>query len=234
MKFLKEYNTEYDDHRVNQNVVINKMKSTIELPIDYFVTPDDDDDDDDDYYTTSADKDGLYHGTEPGYNKGVNARNTAVYKMSAESKILTYKQFETNSSLDFSDITLLSKNEIIKYINMGIDINIRCYQDETFLFFAVQKNEYDLVKYLLELGANPNLTNIYNFTSMYYAAIHSYLNIIDILIQYGSTCFIDSTFAILNDLMLYLTSDELKTFKRNYPDSYKKYLKEKKMKKYNI
>ena len=234
MIYLKEYNTEYDDHKVNQGVNINNMRPTIDLPSDYFITPDEDGDDDDEYYSTSSGKDGLYHGTEPGHNKGVKAKNTAVYKMSAESKILTYRQFESSKlNIDFSYRSNLGENEIKNYINMGVDINIRCYQNETFLFFAVQKNNYKLVKYLLENGADPNLLNYYDFPPIYYATIRSLLDIVDLLIRYGSTINLNSKNAINTDVMLYL-DDTLELFKKDYPESYQKYLKMKKTKTFNL
>jgi hypothetical protein len=233
MIYLKEYNTEYDDHKVNQGVNINNMKPTIDLPTDYFIKPDEDGDDDDEYYSTSAGRDGLYHGTEPGHNKGIKAKNTSVYKMSAESKILTYKQFESYSLPDFSDITGLSKRGIMKYLSMGVDINVRCYHNETFLFFAVQKNNIELVKYLLDNGADPNLLNEYEFPPIYYAAIRSLLDIVDILIRYGSTCFMNSSNAINTDIIKYL-DDTLELFKKDYPESYNKYIKEKKTKLFNL
>ena len=231
MKFLKEYNTEYDDHKVNQGVNINNMKPTIDLPSDYFITPDEDGDDDE-YYSTSAGRDGLYHGTEPGHNKGVKAKNTAVYKMSAESKILTYRQFESFTP-DFSDISGLGEKDILTYLNIGVDINIRCYHNETFLFFAVQRNNYKLVKILLEKGADPNILNDYNLPPIYYATIRSLLDIVDLLIRYGSTISLNTKNAIYTDVMLYL-DDTLELFKKDYPESYQKYLKMKKTNLFNL
>jgi len=103
-KFTESQNTESDDHRVNQNVNISNNKkfgekTPVELPLDYYGIPDEngDVDKDDEYYSTSAGRDGLYHGTEPGPNKGLKARSTAVYKMSAES-VLSFKDFNTNEA----------------------------------------------------------------------------------------------------------------------------------------
>jgi len=103
-KFTESQNTEGDDHRVNQNVNISNDKkfgvpTPTQLPLDYYGIADEDGDvdEDDDYYSTSAGRDGLYHGTEPGHNKGLNARSTAVYKMSAES-VLSFNDYNTNES----------------------------------------------------------------------------------------------------------------------------------------
>ena len=107
IKRINEYNTENDDHKVNQNVNINNDKKFGEptpttLPLDYFGIPDEDGEiDDEDYYSTSAGRDGLYHGTEPGSNKGTKSRKTAIYKMSAESinvqDIMSFPTFVTRT-----------------------------------------------------------------------------------------------------------------------------------------
>ena len=125
MKYLKtifEYNTEYDDHKVNQNVNINNMKPTIDLPLDYFIQPDEDGDDDDEYYSTSAGRDGLYHGTEPGHNKGVKARNTAVYKMSAESNDNDEFGY-LNIDYDNIDLTIIPDNYLPRTIYLPVKDN---------------------------------------------------------------------------------------------------------------
>jgi len=103
-KFTESQNTENDDHHVNQNINLSNdkkfgQKKALELPLDYYGIPDEDGDvdKDDEYYSTSAGRDGLYHGTEPGPNKGLKARSTAVYKMSAES-VLSFKDFNINES----------------------------------------------------------------------------------------------------------------------------------------
>jgi len=138
LKTINEYNTENDDHKVDQRVNINNDKkfgeeTPVILPTDYYLTPDEDGEiDDEDYYTTSAGRDGLYHGVEPGHNKGTKARKTAVYKMSAES---------INNNL--SDDELLEKyNKSISRIEKHIkknterlvyeidEIYIRTYEDE--------------------------------------------------------------------------------------------------------
>jgi len=107
---LKEQNTESDDHHVNQNININNMRPSIDLPMDYFNIPDEDGDNDDDYYSTPAGRDGLYHGTEPGNNKGLKSKNSSIYKMSAESNVQDIMSYPTF-------ITKIDKNMINKYYN---------------------------------------------------------------------------------------------------------------------
>ena len=120
-KFTESQNTENDDHRVNQNVNISNDKKFgqrkgIELPIDYYGIPDEDGDvdKDDEYYSTAAGRDGLYHGTEPGTNKGLNARPSAVYKMSAESvmKFSDFQIFEAANKIYYRGFYMYRNTEL--------------------------------------------------------------------------------------------------------------------------
>jgi len=155
LKTINEYNTENDDHKVDQRVNINNDKkfgeeTPVILPTDYYLTPDEDGEiDDEDYYTTSAGRDGLYHGVEPGHNKGTKARKTAVYKMSAES---------INNNL--SDDKLLEKyNKSISRIEKNISKNTErlIYNiDELFLNSYEDELRYYKSK-IYEISSNRDL-----------------------------------------------------------------------------
>jgi uncharacterized protein len=51
-------------------------------------------------------------------------------------------------------------DEVIKIIDMGVDVNGINSVGSTALFFAVIENSYSIVKIILEASANPNLGNI--------------------------------------------------------------------------
>ena len=180
IKKINEFNTEYDDHKVDHKVDINNdkkigKKDRTYVPVDYFHYFDDYLDSDD-YYTTSPEDSGLYNGVEPGYNKGLNKLNSAPYKMSAESvnvqdimSFPTYlKKFELFRDKVFYYYEEIKKIKEISYISPILNEKIDNLIGFSFLVFNEKifimtdmKNVYMLInKHLIPLNKTDNLFNI--------------------------------------------------------------------------
>ena len=162
IKNINEFNTEFDDHKVGQNVNISNDKNfgketPTELPLDYFLMPDEDGEvDDDEYYSTSAGRDGLYHGIEPGHNKGLKARNTAPLKMSAES--LTYPSNLDSINKSMDNIINAMKINIKNIDNYNFDMDIEKFIDLQIKY--VEMNNELNVKLIDLLKKKKRLINI--------------------------------------------------------------------------
>jgi len=74
-----------------------------------------------------------------------------------------------------------------RYHNL-FDINITdpCNHNDTLLIIATRENSINLIKYFLEKGADPNITNDYGNTAMHYAISYKYFDIVDILRKNGA------------------------------------------------
>ena len=74
-----------------------------------------------------------------------------------------------------------------RYHNL-FDINITdpCNHNDTLLIIATRENSINLIKYFLEKGADPNITNDYGNTAMHYAISFKYFEIADILRKNGA------------------------------------------------
>jgi len=142
IKNINEINTEFDDHKVGQNVNLSNMQPTIDLPTDYYITPDEDGDDEDEYYSTSAGKSGLYYGVEPGHNKGLKKRNTAPQKMSAEklNVVIPYNSYIFENIGDIN-------NKILSNIKYKIQNTKEGIEDELNLITNLEKTI--IKKYIL-------------------------------------------------------------------------------------
>lgn len=77
--------------------------------------------------------------------------------------------------------------EIKKHLNLYFNTNIaeQPQNDLTPLYYAVQMNEFDKVKILLEHGANPNESYTYNDQLIYTAINNNNANITKLLIEHG-------------------------------------------------
>ena len=74
-----------------------------------------------------------------------------------------------------------------RYHNL-FDINITdpCNQNDTLLIIATRENSINLIRYFLEKGADPNITNDYGNTAMHYAISYKYFDIADVLRKNGA------------------------------------------------
>ena len=74
-----------------------------------------------------------------------------------------------------------------RYHNL-FDINLTdpCNQNDTLLIVATREKSINLIKYFLEKGADPNITNDYGNTAMHYAISFKYFEIADILRKNGA------------------------------------------------
>lgn len=72
-------------------------------------------------------------------------------------------------------------------INAGIDVNATNVYGETPILLAVKKNNFELVKLLLNSGANPNVSfGGYEITPLKIAASNGNFDIVKILLQAGA------------------------------------------------
>ncbi len=90
-------------------------------------------------------------------------------------------------------IANVEKTVIIdRMLEMGCNINQTSARGETALFLAVKRNNRKMIEYLLQKGANPNISNNLRITPMMVATFNSQLYNMAILkffnSQMGATC----------------------------------------------
>lgn len=90
-------------------------------------------------------------------------------------------------------IANVEKTVIIdRMLEMGCNINQTSARGETALFLAVKRNNRKMIEYLLQKGANPNISNNLGITPMMVATFNSQLYNMAILkffnSQMGTTC----------------------------------------------
>ena len=90
-------------------------------------------------------------------------------------------------------IANVEKTVIIdRMLEMGCNINQTSARGETALFLAVKRNNRKMIEYLLQKGANPNISNDLGITPMMVATFNSQLYNMAILkffnSQMGATC----------------------------------------------
>ncbi len=77
---------------------------------------------------------------------------------------------------------------IKKLVAAGVDVNAKTKYDATALAYACDKGHVDIVRYLLEQGAEVNTTdNFYNFTPLGWAGFNEHVKIIGLLLDNGAT-----------------------------------------------
>ena len=117
-------------------------------------------------------------------------------KSITKKNLLTKEDFALLKSL----IETKKENQFIyefhRFINM-YDINSSDNNGNTLLTYACMNGNINIVKYLLNNGANPNCINIYKNTPLHYALSNKYFGIADLLMKnkandsikniYGST-----------------------------------------------
>ncbi|QRI42761.1 ankyrin repeat protein [Mudlarkpox virus] len=98
--------------------------------------------------------------------------------------------------LDINSLLVSYSYEIYKYLDINLcdifikynaNVNIIDKSNRTPLFYAVKKDDYDMVKLLLDNGANVNVQDSVGYSCLHFAGIHnSSTEIISTLIQYGT------------------------------------------------
>lgn len=85
-----------------------------------------------------------------------------------------------NAILYTSDIYIV---ELFLNSKFKIDINVK-NKETTALIKASTYGKYDIVKLLLENGANPNCVNTWRWSALVYAILEGYINIVELLLDY--------------------------------------------------
>ena len=161
----------------------------------------------------------------------------------------------------------INQEEIYKAIDNCSDLDVysvNTIKHYTALQFAINKNDVDIVEYLLKKGANPNQPSIVNLYPLFSAVDFENIKIVKLLIEYGANPNIRSfnletplllsfkksyihiieyllpitDWTIVNkkgyDIFDYMDDNYKKKIIKEYPEKYEKYLREKEMKKFNI
>jgi ankyrin repeat protein len=70
----------------------------------------------------------------------------------------------------------------------GEDVNSKNYEknQETPIYYAIRQNNFDFLKFLVEHGANVNVTNNYGQTPLDVAIIYDNFEIIEFLLEHGA------------------------------------------------
>ncbi|XP_034933990.1 uncharacterized protein Prosap isoform X2 [Chelonus insularis] len=90
--------------------------------------------------------------------------------------------------LSFAATLKKSSQVIISLVNGGAILDYRTKEGLTALHRAVEKNNFEAVKTLLELGASPNYKDLKGLTPLYYSVIHQTdPRICEILLNYHAT-----------------------------------------------
>jgi ankyrin repeat protein len=136
-----------------------------------------------------------------------NRRRKSLFKRAMYTIINRRKSITKKNLLTKEDFALLKslietkkENQFIyefhRFINM-YDINSSDNNGNTLLTYSCMNGSINIVKYLLNNGANPNCINIYKNTPLHYALSNKYFGIADLLMKnkandsikniYGST-----------------------------------------------
>ena len=77
---------------------------------------------------------------------------------------------------------------IKKLVAAGVDVNAKTKYNATALAYACDKGHIDIVRYLLDRGAEVNTTdNFYDFTPIGWAGFNEHVAIIELLLDHGAT-----------------------------------------------
>jgi hypothetical protein len=68
----------------------------------------------------------------------------------------------------------------------GADVNYTCFDGFTGLFWAIDRQNFDMCRLLLDHGADVNKKNQYNHTPLMYAVFNSKIDIIKLLLIRGA------------------------------------------------
>ena len=110
------------------------------------------------------------------------------YKNAAGEYICLIKDRPT----EFEDVTkkFLNSSSIQKmriFLKAGADINAKIYADQdTTLMWAAYDGKTEIVEFLLENGANPNIQNSYEETALMMASEENFIKIVNLLLKSGA------------------------------------------------
>lgn len=102
--------------------------------------------------------------------------------------IVKKKKFKWLLIFSIFSITFPFITPMIKYVNQTFNTNIveHLQDDLTPLYYAVQYNQIDKIKILLEHGANPNESFTYQPELIYFAVRNNNIEVTKLLIKYGA------------------------------------------------
>ena len=136
-------------------------------------------------------------------------------------------------------------SDIEKYLENGGDINQQSSAGETLLMHSVVKNNLLMLNYLLENGADPNIQARNGWTCLIIAAHYhlsgnskikyessSELGVISKLIESGANWNLVTDND--GDFLQMLDNNLFKIIIEKYPEQYKKYLRKKESKNFNL
>lgn len=102
--------------------------------------------------------------------------------------IVKKKKFKWLLIFSIFSITFPFITPMIKYVNQTFNTNIseQLQDDLTPLYYAVQYNQIDKIKILLEHGANPDESFTYQPELIYFAVRNNNIEVTKLLIEYGA------------------------------------------------
>lgn len=128
-----------------------------------------------------------------GYTTNIIYGNTLLKKLlKSKNRKLSKElssQYSCNSILNYLFLSL-KKNKVNNFIKVfekykcKININQTDSDSNTMLIIATKNYFYQICKWLLNEGADPNIQNNYNNTALHYAVSFKYYPIVNLLVQY--------------------------------------------------
>jgi len=109
-----------------------------------------------------------------------------LLRVSLLTLIFFYSTFNSLSFEKQTNNNPLVTNAINRNCQDTISLTVSQYQLNEFLISYVDSGDYSTVEYLLEMGGNPNYSNMYGVTPLMYASDNGYYSIAKLLIDKGA------------------------------------------------
>jgi len=118
-----------------------------------------------------------------------------------------------------------------KYLSLDLDVNFHSERETTLLISLISSHsDIEIIKFVIENGADINLQGISNYTPLIIAVSNDYDEVTDLLLSFSNiNLTLKSSFR--RDVIEY---DGRNYIKQNHTVQYKKYQREKKAKKFKI
>ncbi|MCE5364983.1 ankyrin repeat domain-containing protein [Pseudomonas anguilliseptica] len=113
------------------------------------------------------------------------------YALKQAAKIALMQPVSESQSIDF--ITTGNRSLISNYIDKKTDLNERAAYGWTPLMMAIAQGDLETAKTLLDLGADPDITNLQKRSALHFAARYANLESCLLLIEYGANLNIQDT-----------------------------------------